>query len=61
MDIKRMMVSSVLNPIRCETVHVYFKNGSDGDFTKRFVDEMMADEMVDRIVDNASGEIIYIA
>lgn len=46
---------------KAETIDVTFKNGSDGTFTKRFLNEMMTDPMVSRIIDNATGEIIYLA
>lgn len=46
---------------KTQTIHVLFKNGSDGDFTKRFLKEMKQDPMVARIIDNETGEIIYLA
>ena len=61
--IKELFEQSVLaSPTpKSKTIHVTFKNGSDGEFTKRFLKEMTQDPMVARIIDNETGEIIYLA
>lgn len=42
-----------------DTIDVVFVNGQRATYTKLFVEEHMQDPMTKRIIDNATGEIIY--
>lgn len=62
MTLEQMISKSILTETpKDETIDVVFKGGYRATYSKLLLDEHMEDEETEMIIDNASGEIIYVA
>jgi len=61
MTLEQMISKSILTKTpKDETIDVVFKGGRRATYSKLLLDEHMDDDETERIIDNATGEIIYI-
>ena len=62
MTLEEMFEKSIFTNTKAEdTIDVVFKGGYRATYTKLFLDEHKEDPETEMIIDNASGEIIYVA